>query len=296
MSPTRQMHLRIVVGVLLAAGGCGHQNSGSGFVRIAITGRSAAVYLPLYIAGPSGCFSQEGIQVRLDETAGAAKSMEALLGGSAEVAAADYWVLLNVASHGQPVREFMLLQKIPGFAAIVSPNASESVHRIEDLKGRTVGVVTLGGAYQRVLTNMLLLHGLKPEEVSVVGVGNGLSLASAMERGVVDVGLGAGLTIGYLERRHPGLTYLFDTRTAVATKTALGTEEVPFYILCARTDWLKTQPQTARRLATATRCAFTWIQNHTAQQIRKILPDSTQSPDAESDYEWITAAKRHDFG
>ena len=37
------------------------------------------------------------------------------LGESVDVAAIDYLTLLNVASQGQPLREFVLLQKIPGF-------------------------------------------------------------------------------------------------------------------------------------------------------------------------------------
>ena len=207
------------------------------------------------------------------------------------MAAVDYLALLNVAGHGQPVQGFVLMTKLPGFAAIVSPKASAAIHKIEDLRGRTIGVTAPGTGYHLVLNYVLLRHGVKPEEVSVVGVGNGPSLAAALERGVVDLGLGAGLTIGYLEQRHPGLTYVFDTRTAASTKAVLGTEEVAYYLLCARAGWLRTQPRTARQLASAMQCALTWLQDHTAQQIRQVLPDSSLTPDAEADYNWITAAK-----
>jgi hypothetical protein len=54
---------------------------------------------------------------------------------------------------------------------------------------------------------------------------------------------------------------------------------------------LSTQPQAARRLASATQCALTWVQDHSPQQIRKILPDSTLTPDADTDHDWIAAAK-----
>ncbi|HEY7388624.1 MAG TPA: ABC transporter substrate-binding protein [Bryobacteraceae bacterium] len=251
---------------LLAVNGCGSQNRDGNLVRIAVTSRAAVAYLPLYVADPAGCFDREGTRASLDETAGAAKSVEALLGGSVDVAAADYFVLLGAVSRGQPIREFVLLQKVPGFVAIVSPKASLPIHKIEDLKGRTIGVTAPGGGYHRLLNHMLLLHGVKPEEVSVVGVGGGLSLALALERGMVDVGLGAGLTLHYLERRYPDLKFLFDTRTAASTKAALAAEEIAFFILCARADWLKAHPDKARRLAAATQCALTWIQDHTPQR------------------------------
>lgn len=279
MCSCRRILLWIAAGVLLAAGGCGRRNPDRNRVRVAVTGGSAAAYLPLFVAGPAGCVNREGIQMQLDETGGASKSLEALLGGSVDVAAIDYLALLNVAAHGQPVRGFVLMTKLPGFAAIVSPKASAAIHEIEDLRGRTIGVNAPGNGYHLVLNYVLLRHGVKPEEVSVVGVGSGPSLAAALERGVVDLGLGGGLTMGYPEQRHPGLTYVFDTRTVASTKAALGTEEVAYYLLCARAGWLRTQPQTARQLASAMQCALTWVQDHTAQQIRKVLPDSSLTPE-----------------
>ena len=286
-----RMQVSIVTSALILIVGCNRPNHSGGPIRIALTGRSS-VYLPLFVAGPAGCFDRQGIRVELVDTAGGAKSMEALIGGGADVAATDYFTLLNVVMKGQSVRGFLLMQKIPGFAAIVSPKASKSIRRIEDLRGRTIGVTTPGNAYHRVLNRILLLHDVKPEEVSVVGVGNGLSNALAIERGMVDVGLGADLTISYLERRFPGLTLLFDTRTAAGAKAALDTDEMAFFILCARTGWLDAQPQTARKVAGATLCAIRWVQDHTPQQIREILPQANLSSDAEADYEWIAAQKR----
>ena len=286
-----RMQLSILTSALILIVGCNRQTPSGGLIRIALTGRSS-LYLPLFVAGPAGCFDREAIRVELVETAGSTKSMEALVGGSVNVAATDYFALLNVALQGQSVRGFLLMQKIPGFAAIVSPKASKAIRRIEDLRGRTIGVATLGSGYHRVLNRILLLHGVKPEEVSVVGVGAGLSLALAIERGMVDLGLATDLTIGYLDRRFPGLTLLFDTRTAAGTKAALGAEEIGFLILCARTGWLDAQPQAARKVAGATQCAIRWVQEHSPQQIREVLPQANRSSDAEADYEWIAAQKR----
>jgi NitT/TauT family transport system substrate-binding protein len=243
------------------------------------------------VAGSAGCFAGQGIQVRLDETAGATKSAEALLGGSADVAASDYLVLLNLVNKGQPVREFVLMQSVPGLVGIVSPKASQPIRRIEDLKGRTVGVNAMGNAYHRLFNHILSLHGLKPDEVNVVPLGAGGSLAAAVERGVVDLVLGGPMTVSNLQRRYPSLTMLFDTRKATSTKAVLGTDEVASFILCARTSWLAAQPETARHMAAAMQCALTWVHGHTPAQIRAALPESSRSTDVQADLDWITAAK-----
>jgi len=286
----RPTHVWILAGALLAAGGCSRQDRNNNLVRITVT-NAPPTYLPLFVAGPAGCFSKEGIQVRLDETAGSTKSAEALLGGSADVAAIDYLVLLDLAGKGQPVREFVLMENVLGMVGVVSPKVSRPIRRIEDLKGRTVGVNAVGNAYHRVFNHILTLHGVKPDAVNVVGVGSGTSLAVALEHGVVDFGLAGPLGVSNLQPRHPSLTILFDTRTTESTKAILGIDEIANSILCARTSWLSTQPETARSVAAAMRCASTWVHGHSPQQIRDILPESKRSADLEADLDWIASSK-----
>jgi len=282
----------LLASVLLTAGtGCRHQQDPAPTVRIAATGGAAIASLPLYAAGPSGCFAKEGLDVRIEETAGSTKSMQALVGGSADVAFCDYLKVLNVTNQGQPVRSFVLLQKIPGFVAVVSPNTSQPIRRLEDVKGRTVGTTTLGGGYHLLFSNILQQHGVNPPDVKAVGVGGGMALSLAVERGVVDVGLVGPLGLSYLQRRHPSLLMLIDTRTAAATKTALGFEEIAFFVLSAREDWLNAQPQLARKLAASMQCSIAWVHGHTPQQIREILPKASQSPEEQSDFEAIAAVK-----
>jgi NitT/TauT family transport system substrate-binding protein len=259
-------------------------------VRISVT-RAPLNYMPVYVAGPSGCFAREGIQVLLDETSGSVKSLQALEGGSVDVAATDYLVMLDLVRDAQPLREFVLLSKLPGLVVIASPKASRPIRNLQDLKGRTVGVTTPGTAYHRLFNHILQIHGVNPDEVSVVGVGPGMSFVSSLERGVVDAGLVSAFTTSYLLRRYPTLTILVDTRTPESTRAALGRDEVAFNVLCAREAWLRANPQTARKLASSMQCGLAWVRDHTPQQIRGVLPESGRSPDAEADFEAISSAK-----
>jgi hypothetical protein len=97
MSHRRRMHFWILASALLAVGACGRQNHDKGLVRLSVT-RGA--------------------------------SLQALIGGSVEAAASDYLTQLNVPSQGQPVREFVLLQKVPGLVAVVSPKTLQQIREV----------------------------------------------------------------------------------------------------------------------------------------------------------------------
>ncbi len=68
-------------------------------VRLATT-RGALVYLPVFVAGPAGCFEKQNLDVRIEETEGAPKSMTALLAGTVDIAAAGYLHALDLRAQG----------------------------------------------------------------------------------------------------------------------------------------------------------------------------------------------------
>jgi NitT/TauT family transport system substrate-binding protein len=259
-------------------------------IRLAVS-RGSLLYMPVFLAGPAGCFEKQKLAPIIEETEGAPKSFQALLGGSVDVVAGGYLQLLDLVARGQPLQAFVVMQRFPGFAAIVSPRASKPIHTVTDLKGVKIGVSSPGSESQRILNYILGLHGIRPEDINVIGVGPSVTQVPSLERGVVDVTLSQGVTISFLQRRHSDLVMLFDTRTPALTKAALGVEEMPESVLLTRENWLRANPDTARRLATAFQCSLTWIQDHTPEQIREVLPASCRSQDSSADLEAILSAK-----
>jgi NitT/TauT family transport system substrate-binding protein len=244
------------------------------------------------VAGPAGCFEKQGLSVNIEQTEGAPRSLMALLAGTVDVVAGGYLQVLDLAAQGRPLRSFLLMQRFPGFAAVGLPRQSRPIHAIEDLKGMKIGVSAVGGESHRLLNYILRQHGLRPEDVSAISLGPSVTQVPSLEHGVVDVVLAQGVTITYLQRHHPDFLLLFDTRTPALTKAALGVEEVPQSVLIAQENWLRSNPDTARRMAGACQCALTWIQEHTPEQIREVLPDSCRSPDTAADLEAISSSKQ----
>ncbi len=58
-------------------------------VRLAVT-RGALPYLPVFVAGPAGCFDRQNLTVKIEETEGTPKSLTALLAGAVDVIAGGY--------------------------------------------------------------------------------------------------------------------------------------------------------------------------------------------------------------
>jgi NitT/TauT family transport system substrate-binding protein len=260
-------------------------------VRLATT-RGSLVHLPVFVAGPAGCFDRENLAIKIEETEGAPKSMTALLAGTVDAISGGYLQALDLVAQGRPVRTFLLMQQLPGIALIVSPRASKPIRAIEDLKGTTIGVVSIGTEAHRILNYVLRRHGMKPEDVSVIGLGSPSAQIPALERGKVDAMFATASTAMFLQRRHPHLWILLDLRTPELTEAALGVEKMPETVLLTQETWLRSNPDTARRLAGSLQCALAWIQDHTAEQIRELLPDSSRTPDAGSDLEAIAAEKQ----
>jgi NitT/TauT family transport system substrate-binding protein len=285
--------------MLLALAACFSVACGSGVasrqsqhtqVRLAVT-MGGLAYLPVFVAGPAGCFEKHGLTVRIEETEGASKSIQALVGGSVDVAACGYLQVLDLVAQGRPLRAFLVIQRLPGFAAIVSPRASRPIRTIADLKGMKVGVATPGNDFHRLLNQVLRRHGMQPEDIRVITVGPPVNQIPSVERGLVDVMLSPATTISVLRRRHPDLRLLIDTRTPEQTKEALGVEEVPVSVLAVNGGWLRSNSDTAQRLAGALQDALAWIQEHTPEEIREALPASCRSPDVAADLDAIRSEK-----
>src|SRR5882762_4293783 len=59
-------------------------------VHIAVGGKTALYYLPLTLTERLGFFKDEGLNVRISDFAGGTRSLEAVVGGSADVVAGAY--------------------------------------------------------------------------------------------------------------------------------------------------------------------------------------------------------------
>src|SRR2546429_4676270 len=145
------------VAMLLLLTGCGRREAPE--IRVAVGGAEQVIYLPATLAQQLGFYEAEGARVKLESFPGGAKSLQALLGGSADVVSGFYDHTLQMAAEGRKLKAFALMLHYPGMAVVVSPQKSSAIHRMEDLKGAVVGVTAPGSSTHMLINYLLVKHG-----------------------------------------------------------------------------------------------------------------------------------------
>ena len=188
-------------------------------VRIAVGGQNQMVYLPTTLAQGLAFYHDEGIDAELQDFAGGAKALQALVGGSADVVSGFYDHTIQMAAEGRELVAFVTMLRFPGLVLVTSPQSAQTLTTIADVKGRIAGVTTAGSSSQMLLTYMLQRHGVAPEAVSITAIGSAATAIAALEHGKVDVGMVADPAFTLVHRRNPGVRVLADLRTLLAAKS-----------------------------------------------------------------------------
>ena len=264
----------------LGAAGCRRPpDGGARRVRLAIGGQNQMVYLPTTLAQELGFYRDEALEIELQDFAGGAKALQALVGGSADVVSGFYDHTIQMAADGRELTAFVTMLRFPGLVLVTSPQSAGTIARIEDLRGRIAGVTTAGSSSQMLLTSMLQRHGVAPESVSVTAIGSAATAIAAIEHGKVDAGMMADPSFTLVAKRNPGVRVLADLRTAEGVKQAFGTHTYPASVLYAQADWIRANRDTAGKLARAITRTLAWMQTHTPQEIADRTPKSLRGED-----------------
>jgi NitT/TauT family transport system substrate-binding protein len=158
-------------------------------VRLVSVNPETMQQLPVIAAEEMKYFRQQGVDVQVESLPSSARAMQALLGGSADVVSTLFDQLILMAAANRGVRSFLLMQRCPMLAVVVSPVTRKPITRMLDLKGRTIGVTSPGSGTHLQLNYMLSRSGVKASEVSIVGLGQNAARVAALEAGKVDAAI-----------------------------------------------------------------------------------------------------------
>ncbi|WP_127998240.1 ABC transporter substrate-binding protein [Piscinibacter defluvii] len=241
-------------------------------LTIAVGGKNLLYYLPLTIAESLGFFKAEGLDVTVADFAGGSQALRAVVGGSADVVSGAFEHTLNMQAKGQPMRAFVLQGRAPQIVLGVNPKTLPAYKSLADLKGKKIGV-TAPGSSTNVMANFVLAKaGIKPNEVSIVGVGAGNGAVAAMRAGQIDAISNLDPVITLLQRSGD-LKVLSDTRIVAEADKVFG-GPMPAGCLYAPLSFVEKHPATAQALANAIVRADKWIQAAGPGEIIKAVPES----------------------
>ena len=261
---------------LLGTAACGGRSSA---IRIVVGGQSDLVYLPTTLAQQLGHFKGGGVEATIEDVGAGSKSLQAVLGRSADVATGFYDHAIQMAADAREIKAFVNLARYPAGVLVTSPAAAERIRGVQDLKGRVVGVSAPGSSSHFFVNYLLVRHGLPLDDVRIVAMGGSRGRVAAIESGQVDAGVLYEPGISLLLKRAPNSRILADTRTRQGVEMVFDTQEYPSAVLYASTRWLSENADTARRLARAMRQTLDWSHHHSAEDIARAMPPAMMAED-----------------
>lgn len=248
-------------------------------VTLAIGGAECLCYLPTMLAEQLGEYKKAGLDVEMVKFKGGSDALKAVIGGSADVVSGYFDHCVNLAAKNQALEAFVVYDRYPGFALVVSPKHSGTVKTVKDLANKKVGVSAPGSSTDFFLKYILSKNGVDPNSVGVIGVGLGATAVAAMEQGTIEAAIMLDPAVTQLQGRNKDTTkVLVDTRTQKDTLDVFG-GEYPGGALYTRSDWITKHPKETQALANAIVATLKWIHSHTPEEIADKMPADLIGPD-----------------
>src|SRR3974390_1179453 len=129
-------------------------------VTLAVGGGSCLCYLPTMLAKQLGEYEKAGVNVDVVDFKGGSESLKAVIGGSADVVSGYFDHCVNLAAKGQHLQAFVVYDRFPGLAVMVSPKHTVEIKSIKDLANKKIGVSAPGSSTDFFLKYLLAKNGV----------------------------------------------------------------------------------------------------------------------------------------
>ncbi|BBP99510.1 ABC transporter substrate-binding protein [Burkholderia sp. SFA1] len=227
-------------------------------------------YLPMIIAESRGYFRQAGLDVEIGVFSGGAKALQAMMGGSADIVAGAYSNTITMAAKGQKLVSFVTLASCPGWVFGVTRASHAKVKSYADLKGMRIGVSSPGSSFHMGVNYLLSKAGVKPGDVSIIGVGSSAGAIAAARSGQID-GLMSNDPVATVLQDSGDLFPLAVMRDPAGTRATLG-GDYPEASIYTTKDFVAKYPNTVQAVTNAILQAEQWMAQATPEQVAAAVP------------------------
>ncbi len=241
-------------------------------IKIAVGGRQLVYYLPLTIAERLGYFRDEGLDVQIVDFQGGSKSLQAVIGGSADICSGAFEHTVLMQTRRQRLTAFVLQGRAPQCVFAVNRHTMKNYRGPADLKGKKIGVTAPGSSSQIMATYCLHAAGIRPNEVSWIGIGTSSGAIAAIRSGQVDAFVQLDPVIAMLMQKKE-IEIINDTRIIAESDKLYGGPMVAG-CLYAPESFVKKNPNTVQAVTNAIVRADKWIAKATPDQLVKAVPPS----------------------
>ena len=161
-------------------------------------------YLPLILAQDQGIFKKHGLDPEIQLMAGAT-GMSALLSGQVQIAQIGGSEVVSAEASGGDLVMSGNLGAVSSYVFLVAP----SINSVEDLRGKQVGISSVGGSAD-IATRLSMVHyGLDPDkDITIVPLGSLQNRSAGLMNGAIQAAPSNPPEAYLLERQ--GFKVLFD--------------------------------------------------------------------------------------
>ncbi|HXP92019.1 MAG TPA: ABC transporter substrate-binding protein [Candidatus Binatia bacterium] len=223
-----------------------------------------------FYAQALGFFKRYGIepQTQLVRFGGGSGIAAALQGKALDVGEADLVAIATAREHGVNLTLLApsYMYRTGDLTSAIIAARNSGIRSAKDLNGKVIGVASLGGVGRMLTTKWLDKNGADVNSVKFVELPQ-VSMAAALVRGTIDAA----------QSGEPNITAAGDdVRILASTYAALG-RQVQATAWCATEDWVKSNPESAKRFVAAIHEAAVWgddARNHekSAEILRQWVP------------------------
>jgi NitT/TauT family transport system substrate-binding protein len=153
-------------------------------VRVGNVGAVAFSFVPTNVGKEVGIFAKNGLDIQISGFAGDAKLQQAMAAGAVDVGLGSGPGMAFIAK-GAPVKAIAAIAGPPLIFALVV-RADGSVHTIDDLKGRKVGISTVGSATSWLMYEVSRQQGWGLSGFEQVPIGDNAARLAALKAGSID--------------------------------------------------------------------------------------------------------------
>ena len=228
-----------------------------------------------YLGRDVGIFTKHGIHLELIYIPGGSLSVQALIGNSLDMLLAGGTPLVYAVLKGADLKFIAGLNNRMPYVLV----ARQGINTAEQLRGKKVGISRFGSNTDFVVKLAATQMGLNPKrDIQIMQVGGPDARVVALKSGIVDATVVTPELV--LLGRKLGYHTLFDLVEKDIEYLQIG--------VAARTDYLKSQNDTARRLTRAYLESIRYYVSHRDEAIKKSLQllkiDDRQAAEVGYDY------------
>lgn len=264
------MYLFLAVLILFSFTACGK----SSYQKVQLSEVAHSVfYAPQYVALNNGFFTDEGLSIELSNAQGADKVMTSVLSGQADIGFSGPEAAIYVYNQGKEDYAVVFAQLTKRDGSFLVGRKPQPDFKWSNLKDKKIIGGRKGGVPEMTLEYVLKKNGIKPG----VDVNIDTNIQFALMEGAFTGGQGDYVTLfepnaSAVEKAGKGY---------IVSSVGMESGEIPYTAYYAKKSYIEKNKEVIQKFTNAIYKGQKWVQDHTPEEIAKVIkpsfPDSDMS-------------------